>query len=223
MEHIMKTLVLTTALFLFNILAFASSVDIVRVSDGSSAYCNTSQDHYRTRFQAYSVRSVALKYDQSDNASLSFSFDMKSCRKFSNGKYGFVVVNPMADFQYKVFLHVDGHTGQRVWNYVNARTLSLKGIAFKDGVYKSLYKTEVRGKVKMNIALIDLMTAEEFNKFQTGEQVKVSLDFMLQRTLILTSSRQPDPNREVINYGSFRFHFKVKKDGNDNLRLTRIK
>lgn len=202
------------------IFASPAPVKVVNVQSGSLAYCKKKSDVYRGRFQAYLVDSVELDYDEEYNLSLFFSVKMKSCRELSEGKFGFVEVNPRKKFNYSVAVGYDDVTQSLKYNDVTAQTINMKGLMYRDGEYKVFANSAIGENVRMKISLFDVLSEKELNDLQDGKSVKSNFDFTLQRTMVL-SDKTGILFKKKFNYAAFRFHFTVKRNQDNSYSLTR--
>jgi hypothetical protein len=215
----MKTvLVLLSFFHIFS--TFATEVNVVKVSDGSTAYCQKKTDVYRHKFQVYSLSSVSLEQDN-EQVQLNFNISFKECIE-RDGKFLFNIVYPAVPFSYQTISDVDTN-GQPVISIVEAQTEFLRALIYVDGEYKLLADYKFSNKsLSFSIRLDNLLDREAIASLDRGESVKTSFDFAVQRKLKLRSDAGSSESSHLVNYGAFRFHFELSKsDEKFNIKVLK--
>jgi hypothetical protein len=148
---------------------------------------------------------------------------MKSCQANTTGTgFSFIDVNPMSPFEYRILKEMDS-LDKLVWNYVTAKTTSLKGLVFQNGRYERLFNSEIRGTVKFKVLLSDIMTEEDLIDLEAGSIVETDFDFMLQRKIIFNNKITPLKTFETLKrYGLFRFILSVEKEDDTTYKLNML-
>lgn len=200
-----------SALLLCSLSTIASgNVSIVKVFDGTSATCKTSQDQYRYRLQAHKVLKVSSEVTDK-NINLDITSTMLSCDQIE-GKYVFTKKNIFEDFSYKVLSFANGTSFLKD---IDVTTNSAQIVIFEDGTYNEVARIEAKNSGEVNTLLetsIDLnkvLTSEQLTQLNNGEEVTKRLDLFLVRNINIDSS---DLNLEYNqSYGSFRMILKLKR------------
>lgn len=222
----MKAIVLLSSVVLsLTTMAKSPVTNIVKVSDGTSAYCKKKSDVFRHRMQAYSLKSLKVK--EIDN-SLKFdlSINMLECRDDGAGKvpYHFAKSNIFNDFSYDVLTGVNSD-GTRVFNHVTAKTSKVSLKLYKDGVYTLIDEPvgiegeSLETNFSSEFPISELLKDQDLEMYEEGKVVRTSFDFMMMRNLEFKSNR--GSSKQNIRYGAFRVHLLVKKiDG--ELKILKV-
>ncbi len=208
----MKTII--ASLLILSSLSALSSEKItpVKVFDGTSAKCKTSQDHYTYRLQAHFVESVETTISN-ESLNLDIKTVMLSCDKTDNG-YTFTKKNIFTDFTYNAFKGVTSDN-QPILEAIKASTNFADLVIFKDNNYtkitsiKAVNSDSVITSFSETIELKELFSTEELVKYNNGETVMKALDFFLLRNINLESSQISE--RFSQSYGAFRLNLKLTK------------
>lgn len=219
----MKKLITLMGLML-SFSAISSSLSVVKIDDGTWAYCRNKVDVWKFRHQAYSISEVSIDRDNED-LNLSMNIHMKQCVEKASGVFAFETKDPLEDYFYEVPWAMSGP------NLVRNETKSINFQAHRDGIYQVLVKGALRPSlsdntqiVKAKIPLSSLLNDEEKKVlFKDNGSVKVSYDFYLQRQVKTSSSNNPSyaPTR-TINYGVFRFLLKLESIGSNEVIIGEV-
>lgn len=205
---------LTTALLTVIALsstAFASNGYNVKVSDGSAAHCKTKADAFRNNFGAYKTSLKSIVVDR-NMAQVKIEVSFLSCLE-KDGKFGFSAVSAYEPVTYQTV------TFDRGIQTVSAKIKLAKILAYRDGIYKKIADVtlddEQKQIVTLDLKLDDLLSAKDQEDLAEGKVVLGNFDYAVQKMVKVETEKET----RIINFGSFRIHFKAMLDSKYNLKI----
>lgn len=174
-----------------------------KVQDATSARCESKIHFLENKLQAYKVKSFAYHNSwKSYQVEIIMNIEMLSCNKTNKG-YAFKEANIYDLFTYK------NHRNEEVT--VTTRDANI--VFYRDGIYKKLAQVNIederhKSKIVAKFDVSDFLTTQEYQRYLSGEKVKTTLDFNLNRHVEVSSDRLSEEFKQ--NYGAFRVFLELE-------------
>jgi len=208
----MKKLITLVATFLLGQSLFALEFNTVKVSDGTTARCNSKADQIRFRAGAYRFKAFNAQIKDAYRLEIAFALQFLKCQQTRNG-FQMSAALPYEEFRYEFTNHIAVNSIDDV-----------KIKAYRDGQYKILMEETLKNtsaiKLTFNQDIASILTAKELKILDAKGEIKTSIDFFIAKK-VATSSSSSNFKRN-INFGSFRVHVKLeKKNGQIKAKILR--
>jgi hypothetical protein len=197
---------------LLTLMAFNSNAafQTVKVSDGTTAYCNKDYSQYSRANMHGAYRARAMKVDISEEGMVEVEVRMQflRCAK-KDGLLRFVNYSPLSSVETRVF----GLNGKMNPVQIDVERAAIK--VFKDGVYKLLQESELEDNaiqtVKIQVPLEETLTGMANKELELGSKVRGNFDIMINKNVSLENKVKGYMIKTNARLGAFRVHFDVEK------------
>lgn len=222
----MKNSFILIALLFVSFNTFASSINTVKVFDGTFAYCNNKTDKYRNKTGAYRLQGKAVSIENG-KLKINTNIGFLECLEMDNGTFAFRNVGPNHTYKYLII------NGKSEKETITVKTKKVILKTYVTRKYRSRgSKLEVtdtpvsndstRGGLNIEMGVESVLSDAQVLTIQTGGKVKTAVEAYISKDV--TFERE---NGEVwddkISFGSFRFFIEVSEDEKGMLKARFVK